>query len=308
MLLASARARPVIHAPSRYCRSGSSRLLLDLVGSAGVADRDAPRLHRVRHFANEIDDQETMLERGLLDLHRLASGTAVRGRNRIRKRQKSFKWGSRIFGWAQRITEGLIGSEAVQCSPGRRCSDVPIRTNATDRRFAVLAQTESLLGARSLADRQQHEKAPITLVPGGRTGAFASAHDHPAILVLHAPFPTPAALGHDHVVHARRDIRRCYLFQSQLGCSGSRCQVGKSRDRLKLFSRGRNILGYRRQRHALNASERIPRTAAPPSGTRRGGTAPRGPRHGRAAPSARNRIRPAGRCAASAGRSRRRGR
>ena len=63
-----ARGR-AIRAPGLHCRSGSGRLLFDLAGSIGVPDRNTPRLHRVGHFANQIDDQQAVLERGLLDLH-----------------------------------------------------------------------------------------------------------------------------------------------------------------------------------------------------------------------------------------------
>ena len=51
---------------------------------------------------------------------------------------------------------------------------------------------------------------------------------------------------------------------------------------------------------------RIPQTPAPPSGTPRAGTAPRDRRRHRVVPSATGRIPPAGRCAASADRCRRR--
>src|SRR5688500_6649576 len=69
LLAAQARARSGDPGASLTCRSGSGRLLFDLAGSAGVPDRDTPRLHRVRYFANQIDDQQAVLERGLLDLH-----------------------------------------------------------------------------------------------------------------------------------------------------------------------------------------------------------------------------------------------
>src|SRR5260221_6858486 len=45
-----------------------SRFVLDRRRCVGVADRDAARLHRLRHLPYEIDRQQTVLEPGAADL------------------------------------------------------------------------------------------------------------------------------------------------------------------------------------------------------------------------------------------------
>jgi hypothetical protein len=65
------------------------------------------------------------------------------------------------------------------------------------------------------ADGQQHEQAAVTLVAGSRTGAFAPVHQQRAVLVVHPPLPTTAALGYSHFHHGGKTPNGLGYFEAE---------------------------------------------------------------------------------------------
>jgi hypothetical protein len=131
----------------------------------------------------------------------LASGTVFSGRNRIRKRPKSFKRRHSNFSGAAPLVAAMALIPCKRAGWTLKVRQVARHVGAGFRRRAKLGPRLY----RPATDRQQHEQAPITLVAGSRTATFAPVHDQLAIIVMHPPLPTPAALGYSHFHHARQD-------------------------------------------------------------------------------------------------------
>ena len=145
----------------------------------------------------------------------LASGTAYSGKNRIRKRPKSFKRRHSNFSGAAPL---VAATGLIRCKRAGwtlKVRQVARRVGAGFRRWANLRPRFDW----PATDRQHHEEGPVTLVAGSRTATFTPVHDQRAIVVVHPPLPTPAALGYSHFHHARQDtIRSGYSKLYPLVC------------------------------------------------------------------------------------------
>lgn len=101
----------------------------------------------------------------------------------------------------------LAGPEASGASP-----KVARLTLGGARCILLLDGSELPNRRRPPGDGQQHEQVPVPLVSRRRARPFSSAEDQHAIPIMHPPFEAPAALGHSHVVHGKRDIGFFDLF------------------------------------------------------------------------------------------------
>jgi hypothetical protein len=140
----------------------------------------------------------------------LASGTAFSGRNRIRKRPKSFKGRHSNFSGAAPPVAAMGLIRCQRAGWTLKVRQVARHVGAVFRRWANLGPRLD----RPATDRQYHEEGPITLVAGGRTGTFAPVHDQRAILA-HLPFPTPAALGYSHFNHGGKAPNGVGYFKAE---------------------------------------------------------------------------------------------
>jgi hypothetical protein len=175
----------------------------------------------IRNLAHQIDNQQTVLERRPPDFWRPAPLSAAEVE--LEKRQKVSRDNENFPRVPAPIAVSLIWRKPVRHrsslrrwrSPGIRARARFAAGSSICRWFATLAGTNGLQIGRPPADRQQHEQSPITLVPGGRTATFSPAHNQAAVMVVHPPFPTPAALDHDYILHGRPNIGGCRSFQGK---------------------------------------------------------------------------------------------
>src|SRR6476646_3296153 len=110
------------------------------------------------------------------------------------------------------------GTVIVRLSRLARLRSELTRPRPAGARIRLIWRLETLgcpEARRPPADGQQQEQAPVALVAGSRAATLAPVHEQRAIVVVHPPLPTAAALGYSHFHHARQDTVQRGLFKAE---------------------------------------------------------------------------------------------